>query len=45
MSELYPDELPLWFAVPAGIVLWAAWISICLRDARASRRQTQGSRW
>ncbi|RKE60435.1 hypothetical protein [Microbacterium sp. AG238] len=41
---IYPDEIPVWLAIPSLVVTWGTWISICVLDARARRRQTQGSR-
>lgn len=33
-----PDELPLWFAIPAIIILWGILIYLWLRDRRKLKR-------
>lgn len=33
-----PDELPLWFAIPAAITLWTVCITGWIRTTRKGRR-------
>ncbi|MFS0715235.1 hypothetical protein ABC195_15270 [Microbacterium sp. 2P01SA-2] len=39
MNGINPDEIPLWFAIPAGLVLWGTWIAICVAEARERLRR------
>ncbi|WP_256728848.1 hypothetical protein [Microbacterium oleivorans] len=39
MSDLNPDEIPVWLAIPAGLVLWGTWIAICVGEAREKLRR------
>jgi len=34
-----PDELPLWFALPAGLTLWVIWGIIKFREHLAKKKE------
>lgn len=34
-----PDAMPFWFAAPAAVIAWAAWLAPTIRDRIRARRR------